>query len=359
MTKVDPFSLFIDSKKSYVFFSQLHSEGVPLLHFIPKNKENFFFYRNGLSSLIPRLTVKVYTSEEECFELWEKFSYKKTLFQEWDFRYAWYKGYGSKLYFYTVSLGDETVGVLPLWYNEKSQSFEWFGSDWMEDNELMVKQNKVKDILFKIAPSPIHLNSIPYELDLEKRNIFNELELDDPKSYKRIKEFKTIDDWLGTLNKKRRYNLKRDVKRILEMKPQIIVTEENKIENMTMLMEMNKVRFSLESETGKSIFFDERYWNTFKYFVQDVKSAKIKFIKVLIGGKLAAIDMMIEYKNIYHMLIGVNDVEHFSGIGNFMMYVEFEDAIRGKFEMVDCLQEDYGWKHRYFDQMPMMKWSKK
>ena len=78
------------------FLQTLHNAGIPLPYFIPKTKKNHYFYKNGLSHIIPRLKVKVHSEIEECYELWEKFSTKKTLFDLWDLRYAWYKGYKCK-----------------------------------------------------------------------------------------------------------------------------------------------------------------------------------------------------------------------------------------------------------------------
>ena len=56
----------------------------------------------GGSFLVER-GVKVITDINQCLDLWEKFSLKKTLFDTWEFRYAFYKGYNYKPYFILLS----------------------------------------------------------------------------------------------------------------------------------------------------------------------------------------------------------------------------------------------------------------
>ena len=54
------------SDESRIFFNELQ-QGIPLSYFIPKTKRNFFFYKNGLSHIIPRLKLKAHTDINECY----------------------------------------------------------------------------------------------------------------------------------------------------------------------------------------------------------------------------------------------------------------------------------------------------
>ena len=339
------------------FSETIQSAGIPLPYFIPKTKKNHYFYKNGLSHIIPRLKVKVHTEIEECYELWNKFSTNKSLFDLWDLRYAWYKGYQCKTFFYTIYENSVPLVVLPLWFDEDTKRYEWFGSWWMEDHVFFAKDQKLIDLLFTIVPKPIFLNSIEFVSPVEEikdKRFFSILQKDDPKNIKDISSYKTINDYLEGLRKKSRYNLKADYNRIKSLKPKVVITEGYNEKSFEKLVFMNTNRFDgIKKE--RSDFFDLGTQNAIRNTIKDAELYKTKFIEVYIQKKLAAIDLIAEYKGVYYTLLGGNDVDRFKGIGNYLVYLEFQDAIRNKFKMIDCFQIDYGWKHRYFDQREVYK----
>lgn len=322
---------------------------IPLLHYIPKTRSNHFFYKNGLSRLIPRLSVKVHFDIEECFELWDKFSPDKSLFDTWDFRLAWYCGYGYKPYFYTVYEKQNPIAVLPLWYSEYRKKYQWFGSDWMEDNSFFVKDPKLIDVLFEIAPNPLILNAIEIDDSWKAMKVFKHLKSDDPKNIKEFKDISSMDELLHTFHKKDRYNLRSDYFRILEMNPKVIISEGKNMKKLSKMIAMNIERFSKDPD-DESDLLDEERRQTYEFMVKNANSYDVRFIEVYIQNHLAAIDFITTYKDTYYTMKGGNDVNRFNGIGNFLVYIEFEDALTNGFSRVDCLQMDNGWKHRYFDQ---------
>ncbi|QQG43941.1 MAG: hypothetical protein HYW86_03685 [Candidatus Roizmanbacteria bacterium] len=325
---------------------------IPLLHYIPKNQENNYFYRNGLSKLIPRLTVKVHSNIEECFTLWEEFSPKKSLFDLWDFRFAWYQGYGYQPYFYTLYERQKPLGVLPLWYSKHRKKYLWFGSDWMEDNTFFVKDEKLIDVLFEIAPNPLLLNAIEVNSDWSKKKIFNQLKYDDPKNLKDISQVNSMDELLQSFDKKDRYNLKADYYRIEGLNPRVKVIKTNNDKHFDKLAKMNILRFSTRLD-DESDLLDKDRLRTYRNIIKNSGVYKTQFVEIHIQKHLAAIDLVITYKDKYYMVKGGNDLDRFKGIGNFLLYYEFKEAIENGFSLVDCLQVDYGWKHRYFDQIPV------
>jgi len=329
-----------------------------LLQHIPQTVENRRLYKNGFSKIIHRLNVRVTSDIEECYFLWDEFSPKKSLFDLWDFRYAWYKGYNFQPYFYIIYERKKNLAVLPLWLNKIHNRFEWFGSDWMEDNTFFVFDEEFIDYLLAIAPTPIFLNALKISNYLEKKISLNAFEKDDPKNIKNINSFKSINELLATFSKKNRHHLKYDFNRIRSFNPKILTSysDDNILFNKFVMM--NTQRFNGKN-SERSDLFDSKRKNTFKYFIKNSGLYKTKFIEVYIQNYLAAIDIIIEYKGIYYSPRGGNDINRFKGIGNFMTYIEYEEAIKKGFGSVDCLQIDYGWKHRYFDQQDLFKWEKK
>lgn len=322
---------------------------VSLLRYIPQTRENRFFYENGLSKIIPKLKVKVHTDIESCYYLWNLFSPKKTPFDLWDFRLAWYEGYKYKLYFYTLYEKKTPLAVLPLWFDEERKRYEWFGSYYMEDNKFFVKDEQLIDILIKIAPKPISLDAIEIEERLKTKDFFTKLILDEPKFVKDISGFSSIDDLLATLSKKNRYHLKSDFQRILAQNPKTVISNVSNEHLTKEFIRLNMLRFD-NVVNDESDFHQEKRKNAYLAIIKNAGVYKIQFNQVYIQNYLAAIDLAVLYNGIYAVPRGGNDVYRFKGIGNFMVYFDFEDAIKKKYSLVDCLQIDYDWKHRFFDQ---------
>lgn len=345
--------MFLYETKDY---QKRKNQSIPLPYLLPKISSNKIFYENGLSKIIDRLYVKVHSSLEECYVLWDTFSLKESLFDLWDFRYSWWEGYKCIPYFYTIYEGKIPLALLPLWFDVDAKRFEWFGSAWMEDNVFMVKDEYFINVLLKLIPKTMYLNSIdvmPHKIieDVAVRN-------DKDKYMSDLKMFSSMEEYLAILKKKHRYNLKRDYYRIKNFSPRIEITDGKKYsEAFSDIVKLSLQRFNGEE---KSDFRFKEYVNVGQAILKNSALYHCKLIKVLIRDYLAAVDLIVTYNNRYYMLIGgANDVERFPGIGNFMVYSEFEDAIKNKYEVVDCLQMDYSWKHKYFTPKKLLEIEKK
>lgn len=339
-------------KKSFRRNGGTNYNQIPVPALVLHTDANKIFYKNGLAKFIHRLKLRVHSKISECFLLWEKFGRKESLFDLWDFRFSWYQGYGYTPYFYTIYEGKNPLALLPLWYDLEKKRHEWFGSDWMEDNQFFVKDPHLIELILAVAPQPLWLNTIDGLPELLNKA---EFEKDDDKFIGRIGNLKNINQYLLTLEKKHRYNLKRDFLHITGYyNPQIEIVEKPDFSEFENIIRLSKNRFNgtLKNETdlanGKRI-------NTYSHILKNSGIYRVKFVKVLIQGILAAIDLIITYKERYYTLKGANDLERFPGIGNFMVYFELEDAIKNQFNLIDCLQIDYGWKHKYFEGKKVFK----
>ncbi len=331
-------------------------EETPLLQIIPKTPENKHLYQNGVSKLIPRLTLKVHSKVDECFYLWEKFSPKRTLFELWDFSYSWSKGLNNKPYFYTLYEGKKPLGILPLSYDREDKRFEWFGCEWLENHHFFVEDEKIVDLLLAVAPSPLYLNSIAVQMNMERLSKYGKLTSDpDDRNIKDVSKISTLNQLLATLKKKHRYNLKYDYRRLINKEVKVEISETKDLTYFEELLRMNVQRFN---GIKRDLSYVDRYREAFRLVIKNSNLYTFKYIKVSGGGKTASIDMVITYKDIYYPFQGSNDVHSFNGIGNFMTYIEFEDAINNGFKFIDVLQEDHGWKHRFFDKIPLFVFEK-
>lgn len=330
---------------------------LPLLNFIPPSVKNKHFYENGLSKLIPRLTVKVHDGIEDCFYLWDLFSPKNSLFQLWDFRYSWYQGYGYRPLFFTLYEGKKPMAVLPLWYNEEDKIFEWFGGYWPEDNVFFVKDQEFLPLLLKIASVPLHLNAIlPESIPAQSKSLG--IVEDQVKYMHDIKGINTIDILLAQLSKKHRHNIRKEFTRINSHSVKIEWLEGQPPGLLEELKKLSIARFTQKRE-DPSAYEDRRRYSTFEHIYKNQGSYKIITLSVKVQNHFAVIDIIGIYRNNYYLLTGANDTARFPGIGVYVTYIEFVDAIRRRMGMIDVMQEDNNWKHKYFSSKRMLKFEKK
>jgi hypothetical protein len=331
----------------------LSPNSVPIPLILPNNKSNHALYENGLSHLLNKLTLKVHSNIEDCFALWEQFSPKKSLFDLWDFRYSWHTSHPCTPFFYTIYQGKTPVALLPLCYNDFHKKYEWFGTDWMEDNTFWMKEEKFINLLLKVAPKPLDLcaiESVPRDALYE--NVFV---ADLEKYIQNIRSFKTIDDYLASLSKKHRYNLKRDCKYIESFNPQIEFVEGKSMDDLNTLIELSIKRFEVLEEPSDFIIPEKV--QAFKNIVENSNTYNVKFMKASIEGKVVAVDLIVTYNNIYYPIRGGADSNTYPGLGSFMIYENFKDAIKNKFSWIDTLQTDCGgYKKRLFNARSLMKY---
>lgn len=331
-----------------------HSNAVfPLLQLIPQTKENKFFFENGFSRLIPRLTVKVHSNIEECYELWNLFSPDKTLFQLWDFRFAWYRGYGYMPYFYTIYERKKPMAVLPLWYNDYERVYEWFGSDWPEDNVFFLSDPEYFPLLVKIAPKPFSLRAIrPEDIPAEMNGFFSE---DEPKYHREVPATSTFEELLSSFSKKHRYHLRHEYTKMSSL-PLLIEwkTGQDQLVSLSNLRDLSVQRF--EGKQKGSTFSNPKRFNTFHNIFKNQGRYSIVTLSVKVQNHFAVIDIIGIYRKNYYLLQGANDTFRFPGTGVFVTYLELEDAVKRGIRYIDALQDDNNWKHKYFLPKRMMKY---
>jgi hypothetical protein len=325
---------------------------IPLTCLIPPTKENNFIYKNGLSKYLDKLVVKVYSNIEVCQQLWEQFSPNQSLFQLWEFRYAWYLGFQYTPYFYTIQMNKDFLGVLPLWFNKEKKQYEWFGGTWPEDNIFFVTDNKFIPLLLKIMPKPIFLNALLFSQDLLRFDFPD----DEIKYVHHIEQYRSIDDFLSSLPKKNRYHMRNFYHRFEQLEPQVIFSNDDFSRELKILKKLSIIDYERKdiSEYRKN----ERM-NTFR----EIYRHRGRYQIITLYGKIRnydlAFDIIAVYKNQFYILTGAADIERFPGAIHYLTYLEVEKAIQMGCKTVDAMQVDYNWKHKYFTSQPMLMFEKK
>jgi len=317
----------------------------------PNLKE--LYNKNGDSPLAKTLRIKIISDLNSCLKLWNRFSYRKTLFDTWEFRLAFYKAYKYKPYFLLLKNQSKELALLPLWYEDEKEKYFWFGSDWQEEVRFFSTNPNYVPLLLFLAPSPLFLNAISEDSARSLKGKVK-LEEDEPKYVLNLKGFRSHEDYLMTLKKKTRLNLRRDRRKIERQNPKIVIDHFSNFEH---LVRLSKERFEQKSE--KTDWEDPRKVEAFRQVIRLAgKSYKIRMISVLIGNKIAGVDLIALFNRCYYTLICGYNVRNFSGIGNFLNLFEIDDAIRLGMRKIDFLQDSYEWKNNFFDEIPLFKYEK-
>jgi len=319
-------------------------------------RQQHYYHTNGHSPLLKSLKVEVFSQIDDCQKLWKEFSPNTTLFDTWDFRLAFWKGYNHTPYFLVLKNGLDSLALLPLWYEEDKKRYTWFGSTWQEENKFLTKDPLFIPLLLAISPSPVILNAISTELPLWTEKVIR-LKPDDPKYILKLDTIKSADDYLATLKKKKRYNLKRDRRIIEAQNPNISF---NNFADFDTMVGLSIKRFEEKGEDTD--WEDPERVETFRQVIklgQTGDAYKVRMLTVVIGNKVAAVDLIALFNSCYSPLKCGYDVKNFPGIGNYVNLLEIEDAISLGMKKMDFLEIGYGWKDKWFEEVPLLQYEKK
>ena len=274
--------------------------------------------------------------------LWNQFSPNQTLWDDWDFRYCFYKYYNYELFFYVGWLGDQAIGLLPLQHNGKS--LEFFGGEYMEENKLFIKP-EFKDLIPKF-----------YE-NIKQRTKLEYISGEDPftqilpiKDYKYIYNLsgatdvdQLLDKYFETDAKKKRRRLEKEV-------GEIVMTLNN-FEDIDLMIELNIQNFGADSSFNqpfrKEIFHDLLKLNH-----------EIFLMTFSIEGKKQAVSLAIKYKDRFVSLNSGVNKEDFPDLAKCLILKKVDQAIKLGCKVFDACAGDYGWKrHWHLEKIPQHKYS--
>lgn len=311
-------------------------------------------YSNGLSRYIEKVHVEIVSDIQRCKVLWDQFSPNKSLFDLWEFRLTFNRAYGLEPYFILIKKKDESVALLPLAFYKSKNIYWWFGGEWQEDNIFFSKDPYYIPLMLFLAPKPLSLWGIKENYE---RSVFKNLEfsLDDSKYTLDLAKNRTIESFLKSLKKKKRHNLKRDRAHIENMNPKIVIN------NLADFKEINKIVLTRFHQKGELAYYEEEpLTNTAfeKLIAGKFKTFETRIFSIYINGRCVASDVNAYHNSYYYTLMGGYNVEKYPGIGNYIFLKEIEDALALGMRKIDFLQEDYGWKHKWFSEEKLLKFEK-
>lgn len=311
------------------------------------------------------IKIKEVNDLKEAEALWRALSPNKTIFDEWVFRYCFYKHEPYPLCFlaaYDEKTGAadktgvsadaeadadaELVGLLPLEKHPK-HGYEFFAEDPCEENRLFIKDGYERIIpqLYAAMPGP----GKAYDISGDDEFTI-QLPLEDYKYILPLADLKSFDDFLASrLSAKRRRSL---VKEIEEAEKNNIIVEmlggtdsASALSALENLFSFNTGNFGEESYLLKE---GQASWRDLLALDFDWRLIVLK-----IKGVIQAVSLSVFHNQEWHYLITGANFKDFLGLGKMLVKVNLEAALAAKADFFDAGLGDCGWKHLWhFDKIP-------
>lgn len=293
------------------------------------------------------LKFECISDEDRAKSIWNEFSPKENIYDDWDFRYCFYKYFRQPLRFYLGFYNGKAVGLMPLQYNNDKKYLEFFGGCFMEDNRIFIKPDYSDCIpqFYEALGQPARLEDIIGEDPFTKSlNVFE---------YKYVADFsgiKTLKDYLEKIFKAR--VIKKIQKRHDSVESMGVKIMVNRYEDLDAMIDLNLRAFGKESSFNKphrrEIFHD--------LLKLDLDFHMMSF---LIKGKLQAVTLSFKYKDWFVSLNSGMNKEEVKDISTYTILKKLGKAISLGSRMYDAGLEDLGWKESWhFEKIPQRIWEK-
>ena len=277
---------------------------------------------------------------KEAEALWREISPNKTIFDDWDFRYAFYKYEPCPLHFYVAKEDGKLVGLLPLQFNKDWDGLEFFAEEPCEENRAFIKDGR-EDIIPKLY-SAIKGRAKFYDISGEDK-FTCALPLEDYKYILPLDGLKDFNDFLATrLSTKRRHSLAKEILSVDNLKPKYAVNEWADFEKLIIL---NVNSFAKESYLKTKD--DQAPW---RELIK--KTFNWRLISIQIAGETQAVSLSVNYQGNWHYLLTGVNFQSFPGLGKYLTKVNIEEAIKDGAKYFDAGLGDCGWKDLWhFDRL--------
>lgn len=289
------------------------------------------------------LEVKMVTDPEEFQYLWKRYWPEDCIFDYWHIRKCFADLFGRESIFVVIANRQKIKGILPLsWIDEKQcYSFfpgeTWQGNTWLEQNRIYAENSKIYNMLLENVPGP---SCIRYLLHDIKDMNNSTLSLDEF-NYKCFPgQFNySFDGYRQLFSGK---SIRKLDKELSQFDKYGISFRYDHFTDLDIMFAINKNTYG-----ENSYFHDVRFMQAFESIAAWLRDNKmLRITTVIIGGKVAAVDMGALCNGTYTLLAGGTSKE-FPGVAKLINFHHIEWACGQKIECVDFMCGDFGWKQRF------------
>lgn len=285
------------------------------------------------------IEIKTVTDLSAAEKLWRQISPRQTVYDDWDFRSAFYPEAPHPLLFIAAydSISAELVGLLPLQEHPR-YGYEFFAEYSSEESRPFVKPGYEDLIpqLYGAIPGPGKLSDISGDDPFTKNFL-----LEDYKYFLPLKGLSSFEDFLVTrLSPKRRRSLAKEIAAIELLRPEIYYYQaKDGAEALERLFVLNINNFREDSYLQED---DRLSWRRLLKSPLD-----IRLIEISIAGKVIAASLAILYNNTWDYLLTGAAFKDYPGLGKYLVKINIEAAIALGAKVFDAGLGDCGWKHNW------------
>lgn len=278
--------------------------------------------------------IRVISDSDEARNVWSLLSPKSNIYEDWDFRYTFYKYFNYPLRFIVGEAEGQIVGVLPLQENTDRGYLEFFGGSFMEDNHVLIRPGYEKHI-------PEFYGAISQRAQLEdivRDNEYLPLEFMENKYIIDLQGLNSLEDYLSrTFSSKTRGKF-RKLKREAEELCSAVV--ENNYADIATLIALNRKSFGAESS-----FNSPRRCQGYHDLARS--KAEVIMFSAQVGSKKECVSFDVKYGDIYVAMNTGTNKSDFEDLGSFLLLKKIEKAISLKCRVFDAGVGDLGWKESW------------
>jgi hypothetical protein len=281
------------------------------------------------------ISFNIITELHEAEAAWKLLSPNALLFDDWNFRYGYYKFFQYPLRFYTAYEANKPVGVLPLMWNEEKQYLEFFASfGYMENNSAFIKPGYeyiIPHLLEQIdRPALLEYMSPTSSILPHAENHENEY-------YADLIGLRHYHDFIETyMSGDKKRNILAQCRKLEQTG---VVISEGTINDIKHLIYWSKIRFG-----RKSSFYRRPYFEEFYKFLGT--SFDTRVITARINNEVQGVGLMIFYNDI---CFGINSGYNpeISNLGKYLSLHKIDYAIKAGKKQYAAGTGSPGWKEDF------------
>lgn len=297
-------------------------------------------------------SMRIVSDHAACRELWERLWPQQCVFDLWPVRDCFARHFKRPSFFLTGEAENRLPFLLALSWIEEDNYFghfpgeTWQGKTWLEQNKIIGGQALSPETILNAVDGKLYVRY----LDADFMLAWGDAVSVDETGYLLLppRHDFSFDAYRQLFPGKSRKKLDQEIGRFHAHGVSFRYDDMADIDPM---MQMNLAAFG-----PMSYFHDPRFFSSFIDLIDFFKKNNmLRITSVLIGGKLAAVDVGAVWRNTYTVMAGGTNPE-FPGVAKLINFHHINWACEQRLASVDFLCGDFSWKSRFrLEERPLYK----
>ena len=277
-------------------------------------------------------------------KIWSELSSQNSLYDEWDFRYCFYKQHNFPLHFVVGYHESKPIGLLPLQFNTTKNYLEFFGGNYMDENKVFITsgwEEYISDFYGSVNKKACFDNLLGNHEFIRNKKISSYIYF---LTVDNIKKYEENDERFFVGSSRHRKQLKKEITNISKNNIKI---SKNYFPDIELLFDFKIKQFGKESGFSNQ--------NERREFINLLKlNYNFNIITFSINEKKIGISIALLYKEKYMFLEMASDFNEYPNIGKFIIIKNITSAKNLNAKIIDVSKSNGpSWKDRWnFEKIP-------